>query len=298
MTSGWGKLFNGGWIQTVLQNEQYYWQYAGGSARIVGTFVNPDYYAAYLGYTIPLTLGLLNCRSNSRKEKIFLYFLMFILVINLLFTYSRGGWLSFGVVILFFISIFRRESKVAENLVKWIFPAGIFACLLFGLKKMFVSSGGYILERIISIPTSFLENQRWTIWEFFLDKIIEFPLIGHGFDGRFQIPALPNLNYTHSHSVFVQLTFIMGTIGLSIFLLLLVNYFVTTWNLYHHHENKEIKSILLGIMGCWVWFFIHSSVDYSFFHLKNGMMFWFVLGLSMAIYHLQKNSFKRLTNEN
>jgi O-antigen ligase len=291
MASGWGNFLNASWMDTVLETKNYYWGDGTTTTRIVGTFFNPDYYAAYLGYGISLVLGLIACRDVARREKFFLWIVFIITLINLIFTYSRGGWLSFGVVVLFFIFMLFRERKL--RFFKFSMLSGI-GLLLFIIFIKLINFGGDIAERVQTFPGRAQSDPRWIIWGVFLEKIKEHPFLGHGYSGTFEVPGFPWLHEVHAHSLYLQVVFIMGIVGLGCLLLLLTVYFRTVWNLYHRSAEGVMKSVLLGILGCIVWFIVHNGVDYCFFHLKNGMMFWSVLGLAMAVYRIQTKNYKIL----
>lgn len=297
MSSQWGYISNGRWIYRILEHETYPWAFnRAGFVRVVGTFFNPDYYASYLGYCIPLVMGVLTFPGLKTKEKVCLWSLLALLLINLAFTFSRGGWITLVVVTTFFVMMIARKDMLISILKKSALVGAIILCLPVLLNKL--NLGGQIFSRLFTVPTQIFSDPRWKVWALFLTKIKEHPFLGHGYSGFFFIPEFSSLEKAHAHSVYVQLAFIMGSIGLIIFLCFLMIYFKTVRDLYLNTEDQKMKSIVLGLLCCLVWTCFHNSIDYNFFHLKNGMMFWFYCGLAMSAHQLHHNQVRRLNHGN
>jgi Lipid A core - O-antigen ligase and related enzymes len=72
---------------------------------------NINIFAGILTLIIPYALELILYRKNSKKEKLFLYLSLFVCIVALLLTFTRGAWLSF-IITLFIILISKRYRKV------------------------------------------------------------------------------------------------------------------------------------------------------------------------------------------
>lgn len=140
---------------------------------------NINIFAGVLMLIIPLIIELILYHNNSIKEKIFLYFSIIINMIALIFTFTRGAWISF-IVILFIMLISKKYKKIL-----YLFTV-IFALVSTKLIPFIISRGTNV---------SFFQNESAIarIQSFFTSKqiLLKFPLGvgGGGFAQMYKIYA-------------------------------------------------------------------------------------------------------------
>jgi len=78
--------------------------------RIMSTFGNPIFYAAFLVITIPLGLGFF-IQTNSLRGRIFLLFALCSMFYALYLTATRAAWIGLTVAIAFFISLILKTKR-------------------------------------------------------------------------------------------------------------------------------------------------------------------------------------------
>jgi O-antigen ligase len=89
-------------VKNFLTNPFSWWNYPEiyeNAYRVSATFVNANNFAGYMEMVIPLLLGML-LTGLRRPKIIILVCLVFLLITALIFSFSRGAWISmfFGFV--------------------------------------------------------------------------------------------------------------------------------------------------------------------------------------------------------
>ncbi len=77
--------------------------------RLCSTWGNPNIFAGFLLLCISIILGLINFEKNRSKKFIFYLFLA-IMAIALIFTFSRGAWLAFIILICIILLITKKKK--------------------------------------------------------------------------------------------------------------------------------------------------------------------------------------------
>jgi len=223
--------------------------------RITSTFPpNPNSLAGYVALICPVALGL---SLSSNKWWLLSLIGFAVMYLALLFTYSRGGGISFIVGMVLFYIFTRRIKKIilskAFSFQRFPYPPiliviliAVITILFLGLNfpvrnTLLVREGGAVTasQQGISqqrIPDTFITD-RLKIWDGALKIIREAPLLGVGagnFDLAFQrykfprenvFPARYYLSANFAHNEFLQLGAEMGIIGLGLVLVMLIIFF-------------------------------------------------------------------------
>lgn len=184
--------------------------------RAVGTFVEPNYYAAALAMAL---LPGLAVALRDLKRHAWLLGPAVAAFAGLIFSLSRGGMLGFAVGLLLLLA-WRRARHVALAL------AGIVVVLTFAGANPIVSSDyvGTVEERLSTLrhPTS--ESRRPQIWEASIDIAAAHPFIGVGVN-QFKYEGQKRFLYErgnvleNAHSIPLSLAAETGVLGLAAFLL-------------------------------------------------------------------------------
>ena len=275
--SVFGTWLNGPYDETIKEmaaSGKAYWEISYGGPRIIGTFFNPDYYCAFLGYPLSLASALvLKTRGKERLLGLIAWLLIFG---NVLLTYSRGGWISMAVSSFTMLMATGNALKLLIVAVACI-PLLI---LLRGAPRSIPAIGA----RFLSIGKSTETDPRLDIWAAMLKKIKDHPFFGHGEWGYITTKRFPH--GVHGHSLYVELLYSVGIAGLLVFLILLGLALTQTFRCRNRSAFAGIYSI--GFLGGLVWFICQNGVDFQFHQTKNGGAFWFFLGLLFSTTKAEK----------
>ncbi len=152
----------------ILNTDFIGWNDASYGRRIFSTFGQPNFFAAYLLFIIPLTFYLY--REGEKRSKVLLGMLTGQLLC-LLFTGSRGGLLGFIAEVILFASL--SGSRKIKNIV------GIFTAILVSIIIVLtlIPSSFDVFEFNTRVPIG-----RQLIWQASLQAIAQRPLLGYGID--------------------------------------------------------------------------------------------------------------------
>lgn len=133
---------------------------------------------------------------------------------------------------------------------------------------------------------------RLLMWKDGMRLIHDHPFFGVGMDtikarwqdldiqayGRFPLKS-------HFHSTPIQLAVERGLFALAAWIWLLVAYFVLLIRLLRRALTTDwfIRGIILGILGCVSGFVVSSLVHYNLGDSEVAMLFWFFLGIALAL---------------
>ena len=263
-----GTLLNGPYserIKEMAESGKAYWQISYGVPRVIGTFFNPDYYCAFLGY--PLCLALALALKTKGKERFWALISWLLMFGNVVLTYSRGGWISMALST---VAIFWATGNGLRSLSP---PQTGLPALVFFRENL--GSIPAIGARFVSMGKSTQSDPRFAIWSEVLKKIKDHPVLGHGEWGYVTTKRFPN--GVHAHSLYMELLYAIGIAGLTVFLILVGLALRHTIREKNSGDFSGIYSV--GFFGGLVWFLFQNGVDFQFHQSKNGGVFWLLLGL-------------------
>lgn len=305
-----------GFIVSVYGIFQFFRAYQPSNPpRITSTFPpNPNSLAGYLVLISPVALGL----SLSNKKWWFPAIISFAtMFFALLFTYSRGGVLSFIIALALFYLLTRRIKKVFPSRAlssRLIVVLGLLVVITIIFVGLNLQVGNTLLIREgSSITASSGEGQdyfisdRLKIWQGALKIIRGAPLLGVGlgnFERAFQrykfprenvFPARYNLTANFAHNEFLQLGAEMGIVVLGLVVAMLIIFFRKGIQGFRSKEtgdssiSENFQSgynlspfIRAGILSAVAGIIVHSLVDFPLRPPATAITFTFWGSLIMA----------------
>ena len=284
-----------------------FWVPVSGRAGIFGLCGNVGYFAGYI--ILPLSLAVsLFFASKNRNRKILLLIGILAMGITLIVTFTRSSYLAFGISLLFMFLLFllsRGKSFIKENKKTFIYLLiiVIIAVSLFIIPTSLNKPGTAIsqIKGRVSAPqltNAFSSGRRIAIWKFSGMMIKDHPILGSGIGTykyntfRYQAEFFkqgdnrsiyPYGFADKAHNEYVQLWAELGTIGLAIFLWLIIAYFIYGIRYLKREKSEQKQGIMIGLMGgvvaflvdCFFWFPLHLS--------SNLSLFWLFIGLTMVM---------------
>lgn len=259
------------WIDTEL--------HAGLSNRIGSTFGNPNVFATYLLLLIPIAAaGVVYFKGW------FLKFCAlgatFLLLGNLLLTYTRGAYLALPLAIAVFIMLMEKRFIVL---------------MIASLPVAFIALPASVTSRLLSIVnlTDTSTIFRMSIWQGSIRMIGDFWLAGVGqgleaYHTVYPYYALAGAGTLHSHNLFLQILVEVGVPGFLLFVGILACFFRAVSTLYRNTTQLRVKIMAAAMISAMVAFLIQSFFDYSFFNYSIVLTFYLYVGLGIALARVYK----------
>jgi O-antigen ligase len=247
------------------------------ATRVYGTLENPNVLAEYLVLVIPVVLGLL-WAARRFGQKIFYTVILGFLILCLVLTFSRGGWLGLALAVIVFAAL--KEPRLL-----------ILLMALALISPLFMPS--VVANRVASIGS--LEDSsnafRVTIWIAALRMMKDYWLTGVGLGlsafarvyRDYMIAGTPAL---HAHNLYLEMGIEVGIAGLLAFLWMIAAGLSRA--LYSIRAKIRSSFILAGVLGALGGHLLHGLFDYVWFSPRIVMAFWLVFGMMSALSSLEE----------
>jgi len=260
--------------------------------------------ACWLIVMIPLFLGLvLKGKSINKLLKILLLVLVVLMLFCLYETLVRGAWLGLIIsIILMFSFIFSRFSFkiklsclfIGASLLTifLILPQPIKSKIKYIVRTDFKVSG-IINDRIKSSIdlNEYGVDIRLKLWKEARRIIEDYNFIGCGLN-TYSIVARNYKSFEwggiYPHNCYLQMTAEIGLFGLLSFLWVLFVFFKMGFRYLAQKNDFLVLGLLSGILA----FLVHAFFDTHLYSLQLVVLFWYMLGLTMAVVKLGNNSYQ------
>ena len=291
------------WIVVIFSIWQFLGDFAGLPNYLTGlregytkiTFGFPRVHAfsrepLYLGSFLFIPLGLVSGKILKEKSKISIWLLLFLLILVMFLTLSRGAILGLIAAIVMLICIFPRKIVNWRNIIftlsALIISAGIiFAGLnLFGSDKVerFVN---HLTIKDINIGESTVSRLINFNTAFEISKSFPYTGIGIGNYGSY----VTNYNIFDSrvndivNNEYLEILAETGYIGLFAFIALII--FAIARSIIIIRKSKSEDKYILGALTA---AFVGMMVQYNFFSTLSIIHIWAMFGL-LSIYQKKLN---------
>jgi hypothetical protein len=249
--------------------------------RVFATFLLPSHFAAFLGMSIPLSVGFILVRKGWIRYLLGLALGVQIFVLYL--TKSFGGWFSLILACGCFVFIYLGYIKR----VKTRYLVCLLGSLVLVLALIFA---GLSLTRPDNPFASIANNPmvlRVLNWGATLEIIKDAPLLGKGLHTfGFVYPSYqrPGVNIVHhAHNTYLQLGVEMGIIGSLVFIWFACWWSWRTLNVFRESRDKESRIWTGALMVAGMAFFIHNALDFEFYLPSVTLAGFTVLALAVGV---------------
>ena len=238
---------------------------------ISASFNHYNDFGTYLIVVLSLALALLISTQLKNIYKRYLLGIVILLGACLIFTFSRGGWISF-VLSVILMTILSGEYKKT-------FPVlAIFIILLF--IPLFQ-------KRLFSIFESGADADRFKYWYAALMMIREHPILGQGL-GTFMdhfSKYQPNLYVSYAHNCYLQIWAESGIFSLLSFLFFAGAVLYKAVKKFHKNHDFLLLGVICAIFG----FLAHTALDTQLYSLQLSFLFWSMMGWAMVLSKSEKD---------
>ena len=238
---------------------------------VTGAFNHYNDFAAFLGVLFFIIIGFLG-HIKKFWQKLFLCSAFLLVSINIIFTFSRGSWLSLLSVCLF-LTIFAKDKK------KKIF----FLLFLIGFVGVILSIPS-LKERFLTIARWGGGSGRFGLWKISLRIFGKSPLFGNGL-GLFMdhFSKYNNLFVQYVHNCYLQILAETGLLGFVSFIWFLGEIIFRGYK----RLREKPDSLLFGLFFGLIVFLIHSFFDTQLFSVRLSLLFWLLA--SFVTIHLSQS---------
>jgi O-antigen ligase len=273
-------------ISTVWQDTI---MFAGIPGRTVSTFSNPNVLGEYLILVLPLLFTFFINAKSARETGV--YFSSFIIcACCLIFTWSRGAWLGFAFAVIIFI-LFKSHK---------FFTGVLLASPAIILTATFIFDSN-VVNRILSIGNTADSSTmyRVNIWRGVLKMFRERGVLGIGMGEEVFSQVFPKYAVAgtevapHTHSLYLQIISEMGVFALVSFIVLCCAFFSHFLAYIHRTANKNDRTLAVGFMCSITAFLVQGFTDYVWYNYKIYLLFWIVMGLSLAVIFINEDEHRR-----
>lgn len=278
----------------------YYWN------RLTASFSTGAGFAGWLIVVIPLILGmLLTGKVVGRRSKILLMMLTVLLFTCLLGTYARGAWLGFIMSVVLTIGYVFKGLDLRIKLLYSFVGIGVLSIFLVlpqSLKVKATSLGridfkaGQTINARIKSTARLGEGSiliRFKLWKENLKIIRDHSFIGCGLN-TYSIVARGYKSFegggVYSHNSYLQMAAETGLFGLLTFLWILFTFFKIGLRYLGQRKDFLVLGLLSGILA----YLVHAFFDTHFYSLQLVVLFWYMLGLTVAIINLNSDQHQNL----
>lgn len=285
--------------------------------RVHATMTNPNYWAGFVNFVIPMLLLFAVVRFKERKWQLLMYALFGIYVINQIFTYTRSAWLIMAMAIILTSLLIPKHFYKKMFTIHMIAATLLLGIIVYNLpdvqertkSAMFVvqsflpegaqsPDGGGDMDEEDKQNKSFTNKavvSRTTLWKTGWVMYKENPVLGLGignYGERYKeyVTKYPELYVGHDeysvHNSYLKVGAETGTIGLVSFLAIyLYYYFFLGKQFFRNREDLTKKLLLIGLLV--------GSGTYAGQNLANNLifipqlnaLFWLISGLIFNYVH-------------
>ena len=255
---------------------------AGGrvSAPFEGPEGEPNTLGGYLVLMLSIVAGLL-LTYGSNKQKAFLSFLAFIILMSLAATLSRSSWLA--LLPMAFVLLYFSNKKMPIIMVMlivilispFILPKSVTDRVIFTFTQP--KETGQVMLGNVRIDTS--TSARFTSWKNVLEKdFIKQPILGYGVTG-----------YRFIDAQYARVLAETGLVGMITFFILIYSVYINAIHVYRSTTDPLYKGLSLGYLAGFIAMLFHAIGTNTFIIVRIMEPFWFLTAMVIMIPTVEQN---------
>lgn len=262
--------------------------------RAYGSFRHPSDYGYFLLLLEVIIIGMW-ASYYKRKNAAVLFTLFAVILINMLFTFSRMVWILFIVALALFALLLSKKKK--SNFIIFTILFLVIVSSLFFMDKItsrfeveFNFSGRHAGgQALFGIPVTGSPSSRMEFMSAAMDAFLKNPLLGNGL-GYFYYYLAPQLfkQNIEVHSDVVKLLCETGILGTIIFLYAFYVIFLYVWRHYKVAQDAFVRAVcLVGIvmLGTKV---VQISLDAALRLVDVEFYWWAAMGIIMGFIKMDR----------
>ena len=269
--------------------------------RVGSTIGNPNFLGKFLVLVLPFYIACF-FKAKSWLEKIFMLTGFIFSFLALVFTFTRGSWIGFGVsmILLFFIMPVKKGVSQKYKKAVIVIVVMCFAVMSAGLyfaddsaenkesffpKMKFKISSSFDLEKGMGTAT------RLFVWKKVVGLISEKPVFGYGPDTHVRVMRSFNLEYSRkfnnyvvidrAHNNYLDISVGRGLFGLGAYLSIIVTFMVWLWKTLKREGETSRKIVYCCIFASFFGYLVNDLFIFSV--VSVSPTFWSLMGLTFVL---------------
>lgn len=243
--------------------------------RMASTLFNPNLLGAYLLMVLSVvgSYVLVYTRAKEYRSVAKVVAIAILLIICMLLTYSRGIWISFAAMVLYWGIVVDRRLLLSFLLVPLVL---FFYHGEIGVRLWSLFSG-----------TDTSSAMRWALWDSTTYIIRDFPWFGSGWNTF--IKVYPDYNYFiqapvirmfHAHNMYLNY---LAEIGIPGTLLLLATFVGHVYKANRLQGTRFMQAAHYGVAALVVAMLVSGLSDHELYSHQVNIVFWQLLGWGAAL---------------
>lgn len=296
-------------MYTVFQHSTFGFDKESGHVVMKPFFKDHTVYGAVVALILPVTFGRVITPNKSLLMRTFYLSALVIVVVGLIFSYTRAAWVSvIGAAAVFFI----MWMRIKLNLVLGTFAVLLTFFLLFqdqiliNLERNEQDSSDNLTEHVESISnvsTDASNLERLNRWNSALAMWEKRPIFGWG-PGTYQFVYAPfqssadltiistnNADQGNAHSEYLGPLSEQGVPGMALILVLAYMISALAFRLYFTLGNRDLRILVVTVYLGLVTYFTHGIVNNYLDTDKASVPFWGFIAMLVAVdlFHRKKS---------
>jgi len=253
------------------------WHYSEGS-RLQVLEMQPNLLGGFFTQLIPTFISFAVFLKKI-KNKIFYFFAFFLSVLAIMFTYSRGAYLSVIVAILV-ITLIGGKKLFFKVSILGVFTL-FFISIFFGHGRLIPVS---VMERFEMAHDKEKREgdesvqKREYIWMLAKEYIFKSPIYGHGYEASAYL--LP----FDTHNMYLDLLLEGGIIALIFFIFIFLIGFKVAYSVFKASTDEFEKALSLGFIGTLVAVFVGNFFGTRMNHFASNGYFAILMAMVSRLY--------------
>jgi len=262
-------------------------------------------YGAILAMFIPIILGFVLNKNETRLVRTLSFFIFCILILAIILSFGRASWLSLGVALIVFL-VLKLKINYKYILAVSVVSIGVLLYyqteIIMKLEKNRQDSSSDLMEHVQSISniSSDASNlERINRWQSAFRMFEQRPIVGWG-PGTYQFVYAPFQRAKektiistnagekgNSHSEYIGPLAESGLLGLLTILCIIGAFIYTSVKVYKRETNAEVKLLVLVTFLGMVTYFVHGTMNNFLDTDKASVPFWGFMAMivAMDVYH-------------
>lgn len=288
-------------VLVIIKHAGLNFAFHGVQRAVMPFFKNHVIYAAVLALAIPYVISLLQLEKKALKPLLFL--ILAILILGVVFSYTRASWLSLPLAGLYYLALKFRITKlgVATAYLAAFMAMGYFTYqnnfLLYAPDFEKTVFNGDNFEKHLEATYNFEDvsgMERVYRWVAAMNMAFDKPLVGSGPSTfypeykkytvkSFRTYVSDNPEQSTTHNYFLLLLAEQGVIGLLLFMVLVAYLLILPETLYHRTRNPEYRAWITGAGLCLLIIIFHLTLNELVEVDKIGSFFYISIALLIKL---------------
>jgi len=267
-------------------------------------------YGSVIAFFLPVFFGFVVTKLYSRKIRFLALIVLTIMVIGIIFSYSRAAWISVAIAVaIYFVILFRIKFI-------WLLVSiGILVGFFFIFRYQFIdkmeknkqdSSTDFVehVQSMSNISSDASNLERINRWQSALRMFQDRPVFGWG-PGTYQFVYAPyqrskertiiSTNYGdmgNAHSEYFGPLSESGVLGMLTFMAIVIAVIITALRVIKHSKSREVRTLTLLLLLGLITYYVHGLLNNFLDTDKASIPFWAFTAMivAMDIYHRHKSS--------